>query len=53
MTQRSVSSQGADETSPATAPRRRLGDFIKAALEGWLAMAGRSAAAAPYQFPPF
>jgi len=53
MTQRSVSSQGTDETSPTPAPRRRFGDFIKAALDGWLAMAGRSATAAPYQFPPF
>jgi hypothetical protein len=35
------------ERSVLAAPRRRFSSLIKAALEGWLAMAGRSAANAP------
>jgi hypothetical protein len=41
------------ERSALVAPRRRSSSLIKAALEGWLAMAGRSADNAPYRFPPF
>jgi hypothetical protein len=42
-----------DLPSPIARPRRLFGGFIKAALEGWLAMAGRSTAAYPLRFPPF
>ena len=35
------------EGSVLSAPRRCFSSLIKAALEGWLAMAGRSAANAP------
>jgi hypothetical protein len=41
------------EQSVVGAPRQRFSGFIKAALEGWLAMAERSAANAPYRFPLF
>jgi hypothetical protein len=40
------------ERSVLAAPRRHFSSLIKA-LEGWLAMAGRSADNAPYRFPPF
>jgi hypothetical protein len=41
------------ERSILAAPRRRFSSLIKAALNGWLAMAGRSADNAPYRFPAF
>ncbi len=41
------------ERSVLAASRRRFSSLIKAALEGWLTMAGRSAANPPYRFPPF
>jgi hypothetical protein len=41
------------ERSVLAAPRRRFSSLIKAALEGWLAMARHSASNSPYRFPPF
>jgi hypothetical protein len=41
------------ERSVLSAPRRRFSSLIKAALEGWVAVAGRSADNATYRFPPF
>jgi hypothetical protein len=41
------------EQSVLAAPRRRFSRFIRAALEGLLALGGRSTADVSYRFPPF